>query len=49
MLIADPLDLISVVTLLVPGGNLRFTALKNLGESLDINSAWESIRGNIKA
>jgi hypothetical protein len=27
----------------------RFAALKNLGDSLDINSTWESIRENIKA
>jgi hypothetical protein len=26
----------------------RFTALENLGESLDINSAWENIKENIK-
>jgi hypothetical protein len=26
----------------------RFAALQNLDESLDINSAWESIRENIK-
>jgi hypothetical protein len=27
----------------------RFAALENLDESLDINSAWESIKENIKA
>jgi hypothetical protein len=26
----------------------RFVALENLDESLDINSAWESVRENIK-
>jgi hypothetical protein len=26
----------------------RFAALENLDESLNINSAWESIRDNIK-
>jgi hypothetical protein len=26
----------------------RFAALENLDENLDINSAWESIRDNIK-
>jgi hypothetical protein len=26
----------------------RFAALENLGESFDINNAWESIRENIK-
>jgi hypothetical protein len=26
----------------------RFAALENLDEGLDINSAWESIRENIK-
>jgi len=26
----------------------RFAALENLDESLDINSAWENIRENIK-
>jgi hypothetical protein len=27
----------------------RFAALENLDESLDINTAWESIRENIKS
>jgi hypothetical protein len=26
----------------------RFAALQNLDESLDINSAWQSIRENVK-
>jgi hypothetical protein len=26
----------------------RFAALENLDESLDINSAWENVRENIK-